>query len=438
MSILKGAKFFLTKTRIYIDSKFEESKKYTDKAKEDLSAIVSQDYAKKADVYSKRETDSKLIEKVDKNDFQEEMRGKANTNLAIGNFSNASSKTNYFNKDTIEPGKYVDNDGNILESERLALSDYIPVKPNTNYTVPITFSTQGYFYDKDKEPLEAVEHTNQSSGKSKTFTTPSNAAYVRLNLYKITTGDNKGNANYFMLVEGDSIPEKYIGYGVNVEWLNSYSKNLLGKKIVTFGDSVTWYDQQFFVANTTDAGSRVVGYQSYLRTAFGCEVNNQGLSSENTKNILARSKAFDYTGYSLVTFLTSINDFGQSRQLGTVAPIGSSFDESTFCGAYQAMIEDVINRFPTLKIGIIIPYKVWNNNLGGMMPRTFAEKTIEIAQLYSLPYLNLYDESQINELNKDELFVDDTNKVPYQYHLNNTGYQIISQYITSFVNKIIG
>ena len=102
------------------------------------------------------------------------------------------------------------------------------------------------------------------------------------------------------------------------------------------------------------------------------------------------------------------------------------------------MLEDVLKRFPTLRIGIIIPYKVWNTQLGGLMPREFTDKLVEIAKLYSIPYLNLYDEAQINEVNKDVLFVDDTSQVTYQYHLNNEGYRMISSYIVSFVNQIIG
>ncbi|NBA56953.1 hypothetical protein [Enterococcus hirae] len=65
MSILTGSKNFFTKTRRYIDSKFEDAKKYTDKAKADLSSVVSQYYAKKVDVYTKQETDEKLELKAD-------------------------------------------------------------------------------------------------------------------------------------------------------------------------------------------------------------------------------------------------------------------------------------------------------------------------------------------------------------------------------------
>lgn len=65
MSIFIGSKYFFTKTRRYIDSKIEDVKKYTDKAKAELSVIVNQNYAKKVDVYTKEETDGKLGLKAD-------------------------------------------------------------------------------------------------------------------------------------------------------------------------------------------------------------------------------------------------------------------------------------------------------------------------------------------------------------------------------------
>lgn len=344
---------------------------------------------------------------------------------------------NLFNKNTITPKKYVDNSGNILDSPRLAISDFIDVLPNEKYTICITFSTQGYYYDKDKNPICEIENNGQSNNNNKTITTPENAKYVRLNLYNSTSGNNKGNLNYFMFVKGENIPNKHIDFGANVSWLNNYSKKLINKKIVTFGDSITWYDNQTYVPNTTDSGTRCLGYQTYLRSCFGAEVENQGVSGNNTNQVCNRSKSFNYKDYELVTFLSGVNDFGQSRQVGEIKPIGSSFNESTLCGAYQSMIEDVIKRFPEIKIAIIIPYKVWNTQLGGLIKEEYINSIINIAKLYSIPYLNLYEESQLNELNKDFYFVDDKSKVPYQYHLNNKGYELISRLIVSFIDKII-
>lgn len=358
--------------------------------------------------------------------------------IEIANFPVSEVQANLFDSETITRGHFINNESVLTENERFAVSDYIPVKPNTVYSVPITFNAQGYYFNELKEPICAIQHTEASNNNNRQFKTPSTARYVRLNLYVGTTGSSKGNENFFSLTEGENVLTKATEYGVNQKWLNPYSKKLFGKKIVTFGDSITWYDHQLFVDKTTMPNTRAIGYQTYLRSAFGCKISNQGISGQNTKQIGARSKSFDYSDYSLVTFLAGVNDFGQSRAIGTVQTIGSSFDENTYCGAYQSMLEDVLKRFPTLRIGIIIPYKVWNTQLGGLMPREFTDKLVEIAKLYSIPYLNLYDEAQINEVNKDVLFVDDTSQVPYQYHLNNEGYQMISRHIVSFVNQIIG
>lgn len=360
------------------------------------------------------------------------------TGIEVANFSAPEVQTNLFDSETITRGYFINNEAVITENAKFAVSDYISVKPNTVYSVPITFSAQGYYFNELKEPICAIQHTEASNNNNRQFKTPSNARYIRLNLYAGTAGSSKGNENFFSLTEGENVLTKATEYGVNQKWLNPYSKKLFGKKIVTFGDSITWYDHQLFVDKTTMPNTRAIGYQTYLRSAFGCEVNNQGISGQNTKQIGTRSKAFDYSDYSLATFFAGVNDFGQSRAVGTVQAIGSSFDENTYCGAYQSMLEDVLKRFPTLRIGIIIPYKVWNTQLGGLMPREFTDKLVEIAKLYSIPYLNLYDEAQINEVNKDVLFVDDTSQVPYQYHLNNEGYRMISSYIVSFVNQIIG
>ena len=118
--------------------------------------------------------------------------------------------------------------------------------------------------------------------------------------------------------------------------------------------------------------------------------------------------------------------------------IGGDFNRYTLIGAYQAMIEDILTRSPQTKIGIIVPYKVWNTQVGGLMPRTYIDGIMNVAKLYSIPYLNLYDEAQLNELNRDYYFVDDQAQVPYYYHLNNKGYELISRKIVHFVDSIMG
>ena len=238
--------------------------------------------------------------------------------IKVANFSAPEAQTNLFDLETITRGYFINNEAVLTENAKFAVSDYIPVKPNTVYSVPITLNAQGYYFNELKEPICAIQHTEASNNNNRQFKTPSNARYVRLNLYAGTAGSSKGNENFFSLTEGENVLTKATEYGVNQKWLNPYSKKLFGKKIVTFGDSITWYDHQLFVDKTTMPNTRAIGYQTYLRSAFGCEVNNQGISGQNTKQIGTRSKAFDYSDYSLATFFAGVNDFGQSRAVGTV------------------------------------------------------------------------------------------------------------------------
>lgn len=353
-------------------------------------------------------------------------------------FYEKATFTNLFDQDTITTGAFIGNDGTIIQNAKFAYSDYIKVKPNTAYSIPITFSAPGCYYDKDKQFITCIENDDKSNNNNKTFTTPANAAYVRLNCYPETTDMSKGSANFFSLVEGTVANSVPILYGADPKWLSGYSRNLIGKKIVTFGDSITWYDNQPFVANSVVPNKRCIGYQTYLRSAFDCGVNNQGISGQHSGQIMNRSFTFDYSTYELALIFMGVNDFGSERQAGEVLPIGGDFNRYTLVGAAQAMIEDILTRSPQTKIGLIIPYKVWNTDVGGLMPRTFADGLMEVAKLYGIPFLNLYDEAQLNELNRDYYFVDDQTKVPYYYHLNNKGYELISRKIVHFVDTMIG
>lgn len=213
---------------------------------------------------------------------------------------------------------------------------------------------------------------------------------------------------------------------------------LVGKKMVCFGDSITYYDGHEFDAATKPEwqGKTAYGYESYLRQAFGGIVENQGIGGQRTDQIANRSKSFNYDGYEAVTFYCGVNDWNQKRTVGQVQAIGSSFDTNTFAGAYQSMIEDVLNRFPTIKVGIILPYKVWKQNV--VLTKTYIDQTVQLAQLYALPYLDLYGCSGINELNRDALFVDDKSRENKHFHVNNHGYAMIGPKVVQFVEKLIG
>lgn len=351
----------------------------------------------------------------------------------------ATKTGNLFNPKNVEYGVYLNNSGLIVSSEKLGLSDFIPIDPFKKYVVSCTFASAGGYYDGNKKYIARAQN-GETSDTPNIFSPPSNGRFLRVNVYNPSlwpATEIRKRADGYMLLEGDSIPDTYVPYAAKPDWLNTFSDALAGQKVVNFGDSITNYDGRTYIAGSLKAGELVYGYQAYLRRKLLCETSNQGISGQTTQQIMERSKAFDYTGYSLVTFFCGVNNFLKDSpgKIGTVAEIGSDFDLTTFCGAYQSGLEDVITRFPSLRIGIIIPYKAWNE--GALFPREYVDRTIEIAKLYGIPFVNLYDEAGINQINRDRLFVDNQANVSYYFHVNNTGYKMIADLIVPFVERIL-
>ena len=108
---------------------------------------------------------------------------------------------NLFNVKTVQPNKYTDGDGGLLSisNANYNASDYIFVKENTNYiwNQSLGAGSKIQFFDKYKKFI------SKASENLKTITTPDGCAYIRFTVDKPST---------FMFVEGDTLPEKYVGY----------------------------------------------------------------------------------------------------------------------------------------------------------------------------------------------------------------------------------
>ena len=92
---------------------------------------------------------------------------------------------NLFNKNTVEDGKYINNVGEIKSYHTYVLSDYIAVKPSTQYSYQgiSGFSERLGFYDKDKN-LISVDSVS-TLPQYQTITTPSNCYYFRTTVLKV-------------------------------------------------------------------------------------------------------------------------------------------------------------------------------------------------------------------------------------------------------------
>lgn len=109
---------------------------------------------------------------------------------------------NQFNKSTATIGKWLKNDysGNMESVSGYNVSDYIKICPNTTYYKTATGSARSLYYDANKNAIGGAWAVGQ---QATTFTTPSNAYYIRftitdeyLNSTNINLSDASLNGTY--------------------------------------------------------------------------------------------------------------------------------------------------------------------------------------------------------------------------------------------------
>jgi lysophospholipase L1-like esterase len=208
-----------------------------------------------------------------------------------------------------------------------------------------------------------------------------------------------------------------------------------GRTFVTYGDSITWYDGEEYLAETKEPGITVAGYQSYMRNRLNARVINRGFSGYTTPEISRYIQNSDLAGVDAATILTGTNDFRDMRSepIGEVSPIGNAFDSDTFIGAYQQGIEYILNNYPGTKIYLFAPIQAWEDSLG-LMPETYPQAVIDLGALYSIPVCDLYHQSGIDESTKSDYIVD-IEELPFDFHLSSKGYAKIANIIIPFLEN---
>ena len=135
---------------------------------------------------------------------------------------------------------------------------YIPVKPNTDYSIKgIKIGTLGlvpsrlYFFDANKVWINRTDQFGQESNIIQ-FTTPSSCNFIQMQEHKYRQIDFVT----LMIVEGSTVPENYIPYGYripitnNAETANIYLDALLTKQ-GNNADYIDYAEQKRYNADGT-------------------------------------------------------------------------------------------------------------------------------------------------------------------------------------------
>ena len=126
------------------------------------------------------------------------------------------------------------------------------------------------------------------------------------------------------------------------------------------------------------------------------------------------------------------NDDRLDVAIGSLQPVGGTFDTTTIYGALQSAIEYALTENPALRIVLMtepMGFTYQNNALdrvSDLIPNAYRR----VAELYGLPLIDLWAKSGINELTRAEYYLDpSTGNTDYMYHPNNKGWNLLSKII---------
>ena len=139
--------------------------------------------------------------------------------------------------------------------------------------------------------------------------------------------------------------------------------------------------------------------------------------------------------YDGVILAGGVNDkFFKNMEDGELMPAGSSFDASTIYGAWQSAVEYILNNYPNVIIYLTIPPIAWNGD--NIYQYSTAKIKAEVAELYNLPYMDLYSSLGINSQNRDYYYVDDVAKTNWRIHFNDIGNELIGYVISGMLDSV--
>lgn len=326
----------------------------------------------------------------------EELKGdlgeKANQYF-INNFVRTSRSNNLlYYQSNVHDSELSSIDGSVISNQNgYCSSDFIPI---------------GY------EQIVMFSHSN-----AQTYTMPQVCTYSlnKTFIRKVKDVDNITlTANeYFIKVCFKQSDERIVQISLNERYDYEQYQNIIetvnkktGKKWCAVGDSLTdpWFDV----------------YASFVADKLGMILTNRGIggtcvAQNNNATVINAfvDRIPTYTDYYDVWSI-----FGGENDAANNTPIGdiSSMDKTTFYGAYNVILGDLLTRTNRPTIILITPYQTKHN------VKPYRDAVIKIGELYGLPVIDLYANSGINIYTRPYYLRDDV-------HPNQNGVNKLRPYI---------
>lgn len=346
-----------------------------------------------------------------------------------------SVKTEDF-KDYIVTGEYYNDSGTTSSGSAWARSrDVYPVNAGDVIYASPTFGLSIVEYDENMN-VTRLDNT-PASASNITVSAKSDTKYIGINILQTNL------STYVCTVNGTILGSKY-----KISWLDAGSENggrsiWRLKNYISHGDSITWQDGKQWQSGP-DQGTVAKGYQTiFSEKVTLSSVTNKGKSGwamaiVNGNGVVNEVLNIqDYTIYDLCTISCGTNDFKLNVPLGTKGIIGdTTFDDTTFYGAYRKSIEYILNNSPTIRLVLMTPlqrdssgYDVNYTNSAGFKLIDYSNAVKELGEMYGLPVCDMYSNSGFTKKTLATYTLDGL-------HPNSAGYIRMGNLLTGFLETV--
>lgn len=254
---------------------------------------------------------------------------------------------NLFNKDTVTPGYYIEgnsnnptNLGKLIANSAYFASDFIPVNPNTSYSLTDIASSHYCFYDLNKIPISGDYDTG------KTITSPSNAVYLRvsvaLELYLKSAQLELGTAT----TSYESFRYKMAYLKVNSDQIESLDGSKINKATLPLSRVINFASGKNLFDKSTVVAGNYVNYQT------GEIVPNTNYLASDYIEILNSVDYFASYGHQLA-FYDDKKIFISGLDLTTNGTNGATFKTPSNARYVKVTIPNSYLEFYQLEIGTV-------------------------------------------------------------------------------------
>lgn len=257
----------------------------------------------------------------------------------------------------------------------------------------------------------------------------------------LTTTKTRVNAEYFSVVKvlsevvsgvlQESIKALRNDLDTAMETISVQNDYYNSVKWGTVGDSITANDGGTYGTNYRTLVQRLLGVSAVNNVSVtGSMIAGKTGYTKDSSAMYLRYAALD-NDCDIITVFGGTNDYREAGGDGVPIGVKGSNDPYNFYGALKTLIEGLHTKFPTGKILFITPLRRTNDttaNLQGHKLIDYVNAIKDICADYSIPVLDLYNQSGINSLNSATLLTDGL-------HPNGTGYEIIARKIAKYIDR---